>query len=291
MRIAVIIATLGRAPVIAETYRHWFEQTLPPDRVIVSTVSEKDVPPAVTSHPGIEVIYGPPGLCAQRNRGLDAIEGDCDIAVYFDDDFVPANTFLAELHALFTAHPEAVMATGRVLADGVTNGGLDYQEACHALAQEMARPEPVSRAVTPVRSAYGCNMAVRPGAGPRVRFDQRLALYGWLEDVDFSYRMAQYGSILRSDALIGVHMGTTKARSPGKRLGYSQMVNPFYCWRKGSFTPRDIFYKPPQNLMANALKSFWPEPWVDRRGRLQGNLLGLWHILCGKADPEYITRM
>ena len=38
-------------------------------------------------------------------------------------------------------------------------------------------------------------------------------------------------------------------------------------------------------ILANAAKSISPEPWVDRAGRLRGNLLALADILMGRSHP------
>jgi hypothetical protein len=46
-----------------------------------------------------------------------------------------------------------------------------------------------------------------------------------------------------------------------------------------------------RNLLANAAKSFWSEPYIDRRGRLRGNMLAAWHLLRGKVEPEYILNL
>ena len=47
----------------------------------------------------------------------------------------------------------------------------------------------------PTFSGYGCNMAVRlaPMREHGLRFDERLPLYGWQEDVDLSRRLAAFG--------------------------------------------------------------------------------------------------
>jgi hypothetical protein len=46
--------------------------------------------------------------------------------------------------------------------------------------------------------------------------------------------------------------------------------------------------KPLQNIAANTVKSFAAEPWIDRRGRLIGNITGLWDIVRGRAHPARI---
>jgi hypothetical protein len=40
------------------------------------------------------------------------------------------------------------------------------------------------------------------------------------------------------------------------------------------------------NVVANAVRSLAPEPFVDRRGRLTGNLLAVKDLLLGRLSPE-----
>jgi hypothetical protein len=36
------------------------------------------------------------------------------------------------------------------------------------------------------------------------------------------------------------------------------------------------------------VKSLRSEPWIDRRGRLKGNLLAMFDVLRGRSDPRRI---
>ena len=42
-----------------------------------------------------------------------------------------------------------------------------------------------------------------------------------------------------------------------------------------------------QNTAANLLRSFFSEPFVDRRGRLHGNVTALWHLLTFRRSPSH----
>ena len=46
-----------------------------------------------------------------------------------------------------------------------------------------------------------------------------------------------------------------------------------------------------RNFFANLVKSMRPESYIDRRGRLRGNLIGLFHLLTGRLTPEYILKL
>ncbi len=43
-----------------------------------------------------------------------------------------------------------------------------------------------------------------------------------------------------------------------------------------------------KNLMANIAKSLFPEPHIDRAGRLKGNLIALRDLAMGRLDPRRI---
>ena len=138
---------------------------------------------------------------------------------------------------------------------------------------------------------YGCNMAFRVVDIAGHRFDERLPLYGWQEDTDFSRRVARGRPILRLHGLRGVHLGVKRGRVSGVRFGYSQIVNPLYLVRKGTGTGRWAANLIGRNVLANAALSLRPEPEVDRFGRLKGNLIAAGHLLRGRCDPEFILRL
>lgn len=134
-------------------------------------------------------------------------------------------------------------------------------------------------------------MAVRlaPMRANGLRFDERLPLYGWQEDVDLSRRLAEFGQVEQVDAACGIHLGVKSGRGSGLRLGYSQVANPLYLSAKHRGYPlhRAITHIA-KNLAMNIVRAMWPEPYVDRRGRLRGNLLALRDLTIGRMVPERI---
>jgi hypothetical protein len=134
-------------------------------------------------------------------------------------------------------------------------------------------------------------MAYRVSAIGSTRFDERLKLYAWQEDIDFAASLHDRGRVVKTFAFAGVHMGIKSGRTPGKRLGYSQVINPSYLARKGTmrvgFAAKLII----RNVVANHLKSLRPEPWVDRLGRAKGNWIGLADLLRGRVTPERIEQL
>ena len=293
-RVAVIVASRQRAGEVEQLLGRLALQTLPPRWLILSGVEASDMPSDPERLlPGVEchVATSAPGLCRQRNAGLEALSGEVDIVLFYDDDYVPSRFALEDAAAVFSARPDVVGITGNVLADGVTSGGIAFEEAERIVAAHdagRAKGEPA----TALRDAslaglYGCNMAFRTSAIGRRRFDERLPLYGWLEDLDFSRRVGEEGLLARTRGFAGVHRGVTHGRSPGKRLGYSQVANPAYLLRKGTISRGFFVRQVSRNVIANHARSFvGTEAWIDRRGRTAGNWSALVDLLRGRIDPE-----
>jgi glycosyltransferase involved in cell wall biosynthesis len=290
MKIAVIVASVNRATEIGQLLVQLNRQTLQPSMIILSVERQEDLP--AINDPRIQIIMGPKGLTLQRNRGLERALPGNDIVVFFDDDFLPAETALAGMAALFTAHEEIAGATGLVINDGINKGGLSYETAMADLAAFKQQPAPVIVHNTATDEAYGCNMAFRAAAIGDSRFDENLPLYAWQEDVDFAGQLlAKKYRLVRTTAFAGVHRGVTKGRSPGLPLGFSQMVNPAYMVRKGTMRPAKAAKLMIKNFIANHVKSIRPEATIDRLGRARGNWLGLWHIVAGRPDPTRILQL
>jgi len=289
VRNVVIIATTGRPEILQQGVDWLFRQTRRPDRIVISAVEPDDVKGLELSPDRqVEVIFAERGLPRQRNAALRHVGADADIIVFFDDDFVPATDYLEALEKAFIERPSLVGATGRLLADGIKTPGISFADAV-AMANGHEAPRIIQERALP--ALYGCNLCIRAEAARGIWFDERLPLYGWQEDVDFSYQLGKLGVLVYTNLLTGVHLGTKRGRTSGKRLGYSQIANPVYLLRKGTIPRRLAWRLMTRNLAANMLRSAWPESYVDRRGRLLGNAAALYDLLRGRINPERILSL
>jgi hypothetical protein len=146
-------------------------QSRQPDLTIICVPEDSDVQ-GLNRTSGQELIIGSRGLTRQRNAILERVE-EFDIIVFFDD-FLPATPHLARIERVFARYPEVVMATGRVLADGIIGPGLSLDEARRLLSAAVADDfEAIS--IEDVANAYGCNMAIRCAtvSTSQCRFDER----------------------------------------------------------------------------------------------------------------------
>ena len=287
--LAIGVVTKGRPQTLISMLRHLQKQTRPPNHIMVCAPSLDDVVGA-DAFANAEFMVGPAGIARQRNVILEACAG-FDAVLFIDDDFFPAPRYLEAIVAAFEAAEDTVVTTGLVLADGARGPGLSEDAALQTIAADEydgAWPGTV-----PAWNGYGCNMGLRlgPVRAHGLRFDERLPLYGWYEDIDFTRRLAQYGNVVRVMAARGVHLGVKSGRVSGIRLGYSQVANPVYLARKGTYPWGHALSSIARNMAANAVFSIWQEPYVHRRGRMVGNLIALSDILRGRISPERILQL
>ena len=288
MRVSVVVATLGRRVEAQDLVADLLAQTRRPDRVVFAVVNPDDAPDCGNA-PGFDVLLCErKGSCAQRNIGIEHIANETDLLVFFDDDFVPAPDYLERLVQRFSESNDLVGATGLVVADGATGPGLSRQEALDAIEDHVRAHPSGDPTEDPRLGLYGCNMAVRMSALGGARFDETLPLYGWLEDLDLTAPLRQQGRLIQCRRLVGAHRGVKRGRTSGIRFGYSQIANPIYLLRKGSVPRRYMVENILRNVVANMLKAIRPEPYVDRRGRLKGNVMGLTDLMRGRSSPTRI---
>jgi GT2 family glycosyltransferase len=286
--VAVVLASAGRPELLAEAVRTCSAQCEVDFEGVVSVPDERSLPGDRSVLDGWRIVTGVRGLAAQRNAALDALGGDVDLVAFFDDDAVLRSDYLAGAVRFFDDHPDVLGLTGNVLIDGATSGEVDRAVADSALARSAARA--ASGGWRPTRELYGCNFVVRVSGAPHLRFDERLPLYSWLEDHDFARRLKRIGMLADVDDCVIVHRAASSGgRQAHVRLGYSQMMNPVYLARKGSFplwlAAQQIF----RPVAKNALLAVAGSSAAWRRERLRGNGKALCDIVRGRITPERIV--
>lgn len=290
LHVAAVIATKGRPAATAWVVRLLARQTVRPDQVILSGSCDADIGPYDADGLRVDVLIGTAGSSVQRNRALDALAPDIDVVIFLDDDFAPERHWVEQCAQVFAADPLLAGLSGRTLRDGATSRPVAWDEALALVdgAEDAASQRPP---LDPCTSLYGCNMACRVKSIADLRFDERLVLYGWLEDKDFSRRLARRGRLVRCNWLLGVHLGMQGGRVSGRKFGYSQVVNAIYLHRKGVLSRKEALSNVVRALGMNCVKSVRPEAHLDRRGRLIGNVIGIAEMCVGSVKPERAARL
>jgi hypothetical protein len=141
------------------------------------------------------------------------------------------------MESIFARDDSVVGVTGEVIADGASSLGFTFEEGLR-LAEQYGRREKPAFVLREIRGTYGCNMAFRTASIGSLRFDERLPLYGWQEDLDFCEAIRHPGRIAWMNLIWGIHFGTKRGKRSEVRRGYSQIINPAYIVSKGNMNLR-----------------------------------------------------
>lgn len=289
-KVLVGIATTGRAAILKDLLKDLARQTVKPASVVVCYQKDADIEgiPENGTMSGVPLLLvkGKGGSAEQRNIVLDHA-GDADIVLFADDDFFPHTQYIQAITDVFLSDSRILGLTGHLLADGAKTPGYSPEFAQKML--EHAVPDPKAP-VTDIFNTYGCNMAFRLDAIRRygVRFDENLPLYAWYEDMDFSRQLLPYGRLVKAGAALGVHLGSKRGKTSGLRFGYSQIANPIYLARKGTYPWDHALRSAGRHTLINIIRTLRPESWIDRKGRMQGNWKAWGDLVRGRLDPRRI---
>ena len=293
MKLGLVIASHGRPDILQKVLMNLMSQRRIPDEIVISAVVPTDVPKLGTATCNVRRIFGSVGLTCQRNRGISFLIDKVDLIAFIDDDFIVGDDYFFNMGRIFEQDDSIVGVNGDITADGANSEGFTFEEGLRLM--ELHRQRKVVSFTREITGTYadGCNgiIACRTTSLGPLRFDERLPLYGWQEDLDFCGALLRRGRIVRTNLVWGVHLGEKRGKGSDVRLGYSQMVNPAYIVRKGNMSVTYAFRLAARNFLANLVRSTYPETYVDRRGRLRGNLIGLFHLMIGRLTPEYILKM
>ena len=206
IRLSLVIPTHNRAAQLVAALESVVRQDLPPhvwECVVVNNNSTDDTvmrfEEFAGAHPdiGLRLVSEPgPGGSYARNRGLR--EAQAPLVAFIDDDERVNPGFLRAYLDFFDAHPEAVVAGGRIIAEYPT-GRPDWMSKY--VEMPIANPMDFGDAVRPFpagRVPGGGNMAFRRSAALRYGgFDPSLGRVGRMliggEENDFFERLMRGG--------------------------------------------------------------------------------------------------
>jgi glycosyltransferase involved in cell wall biosynthesis len=291
MRTTVVICSANRPNVLSETVESLIHgQSVPAREIIVSVSNQEHVTENTRRHSSVRVVLTrTQGLTIQRNAAAKLVQ--TPYTLFLDDDVEIAPNFIESMERLLDTVSNAIAATAFVVADGAQGDeGLDRKPARSAAVNYVRLRDNYD-----YDELYGCNLFVRTRIFAEVLFDERLPLYAWLEDLDFSTNCLRFGRTIRNTETCVAHLAAPAGRVSGLMFGYSQIVNPFYLWRKnGKPGLTHVIFAHwlihvARNFRRTLIKI--PSDRNDRAGRFRGNMIAFCHLLAGKVDPSFILQL
>lgn len=282
---AAIVASINRPEMLHETIHCLVRQTTP-CQILISVPSARHVLPETLALPNVTGILGATGSCAQRNLALSSIKTQPKVVFCFDDDVEVEEHYVERMVEMFEAYPEVVLANGDNLGLGAAPGSLTRERAKILISERLGAM--TGEAPEAARTGLGSRMSFRGDLLGKVVFDERLPLYGYQEDFDFSMECRHFGQIVTNRRCLMVHIETAAGRTGARRRGYSEIVNPIYIWSKGRGLSLG---RPVAGALKRTLKNARRCRDAAGRQRLMGNVIGWTMILQGKLLPEHILDM
>jgi GT2 family glycosyltransferase len=281
-----VFCSVNRPEILHESVLCLKKQTIPCP-IFVSVPSDADVSVLTRQLPGIEIVYGTRGASAQRNRALRMIQGNPEFIAFFDDDMEVEANYMEELQRTYRAHRSIVLVNGANLAHGIYRAGTLTREIARQLIEDQLKKGLPQENCVPALGGYGGRMSIRGFLLGKVEFDERLPLYSFMEDYDFTLACRKFGDIAENPRALTVHIEVASGRVSLDKRGYSEVVNPIYIARKNGVGFRGALW----GAFCVTLKNAKAAAFSTEKRRFSGNLVGWRKLLVGQIDPEYILRM
>jgi len=181
-----------------------------------------------------------PGLTFQRNLGIKAATSD--ILIFTDDDTVLESDFIEKLRAPY-ADPQVMGAGGNITTEQIHSylqlgmrllfcmshaygKGVLQRSGLPALQWISNRSHVAETEILPGVCSY------RKQVFDEFKFDENLSGYGYMEDIDFSYRVSRKNKLIYTPFAKLAHYHSPAGRDRQRRIFAMMAYNQWYLTKK-----------------------------------------------------------
>lgn len=278
--ISVIIPTKDRHKDIIRCLNSLENQSMLPNEIIIIDSSEainksKELEEKIKKYNKFEIKYqytDKRGAAVQRNIGINEISKGSEFVFFFDDDVVLEKDYIEVIYKMYKndIKNEIGGIAGYTLIDGNTvYDGNEKEE------------------LIDVKSLYGCCSSYRTSAIKGIFYDENLALYSWLEDWDFSFRVSKKYKLKKCNIAYLYHYHSPSGRVSERKFGFVQIANRNYLYKKNNiFNKREyIFY------FGQALKNLVRGYNRIYRERFIGNYIAIKEVVFGNKGINMVKEI
>lgn len=297
-RIAYVVPTKDRAADLRKLLISLGKQTVAPAQIVIVDGSSDPVRFLCDDFPALPLTYVrefPPSLARQRNAGMAALHNDITVAGYLDDDLELEPDATERMvrfweNARPTIGGAAFAIVNQPLRSSRRGGLSDFfllnsHRQGKLLKSGFATSIGVPEQHLQTEWLYGGATLWRREVIEQFQYDEWYIGHGFLEDVDFSYRVSRKFELwVVADARVW-HWPHPVLTSKHVTLGIQQVVNRIYFTRKmGNFSSIALSWALFGQCILNISQSLWHREGSGLR-RFWGNLKGLLVIAQGKLGP------
>lgn len=295
-RIAYVVPTKDRPEDLRKMLASLSVQTRAPDQVIVVDGSSEPVQNVMGEFPQLPLVYVrvfPPGLAKQRNAGMVKLDDSITLAGYLDDDLVlepDATERMMEFWesasdemggAAFSIINQPIASKwGRVVASSFLIGSSKPGEMLPSGFQSQI---PFITETVETDWLYGGATIWRRSVVKEFSYDEWYVGTGYLEDVDYSFRVRQKYKLAVVGQARVYHYSRPVALQKQFLLGQHQVVNRTYFVRKlDRFSYPAFWWSLTGQLVFNVISSLSSRNSAGIR-RAAGNISGFAKIIAGRV--------
>lgn len=289
--IGYVVPTKDRPDDLRKLLISLANQSVLPEQIVIVDGSDEPVVDLVAEFDDLPLTYVreyPPSLARQRNAGIAALHQKISIAGYLDDDLELAPDATEKIQAFWAGSAQEVGGAAFTILNQPVRGRIPSLLSefflLNSQSQGKVLPSGFASSISPRGETlatdwlYGGATLWRRAVFETYHYDEWYVGHGYLEDLDYSHRVAQdYELYVVADAHCW-HWPSPIRMAQNEILGVQQILNRVYFFRKiGRFNRAAFLWAMCGQSIKNLLEtpiSFSPAGWL----RFKGNLRGL-HIL------------
>lgn len=241
IKIALIIPTKDRPEDMKRLLESIVSDQQPFEIIVVdgSDSPIKDVTDQFSDLPIKYVRVRPPSLPKQRNAGIDKLSADVNWVGFLDDDLVLDADCLQELEKFLLAQNEIVKGVGLTIKNQPLSSAYGFNKFFllggapgKVTSSGFASSIPIPEESIDVDWLYGGATFWKKEVFEEFRYDEWFQGTGYLEDVDFSYRVSRKYHLKVCAQAKCLHLSHPVRRSKQVGLGAWQITSWWYFVKK-----------------------------------------------------------
>lgn len=294
-KIAFVVPTMNRPFEIRRMLQSIAGQTALPYEIVIVDGSTTPIEDVVSEFPSLSLKYVrvfPPSLSKQRNAGMAVVSPGVTLAGYLDDDLVMEDRSIESMLSFWeTAGDDIGGAAFNIVTDRLPRGmflkSLFYVDGFRRGAVLRSGYQSMIGSVRKdieVDWLFGGATVWRREVTQTFDYDEWFQGTGYLEDVDFSYRVSRQYRLMVLAAARVQHLSPPVKQRRDYLMGKWQAINRMYFVRKHPEFSRRLYYWATFGLflanIAEGIVTFNHGLFL----RAVGNIVGLAKVTSGRLE-------
>lgn len=294
-QIAYVVPTKDRPDDLRVLFNSLQIQTVFPHQIIIVDGSDPDIKYVCDEYPELPITYErcfPPSLAKQRNAGMARLNEDITLAGYLDDDIELDPDATEKMLKFWASAPENTGGGAITIRNQYAQLNRKLMSFFLMAGERPGQVLPSAYAVHlpfigktfETQWLYGGATIWARKVIETFNYDEWFDGYGFLEDLDYSYRVAQKHKLYVVGDSRCLHHSSPVSANKQFIFGKQQIYNRIYFARKmKTFSTWAVYWAVFGNILMNGIaliKNHNRSTW----DRLSGNIVGLLAVLKGDTS-------